>query len=195
MRQGESDIKHGVAPVNDFVIKENELPSVDENILGAVVTMDQSLARGASFRDQVPEKRGCRRDRFRRVGIKGFQPELLEVSRVSKNHLQASGRKSGSPVNGAEQLAELADVIRLDDSVEKKRFPVGMRLRDRTHSQEMMFWILENEGRDGSWRGKSAKPLHAQGFPVDTFRTAKPGRRNPKLFESLLQHPGLASRS
>lgn len=193
--QGESNIEHRVPPVDDLVVEQDQLTAVDQNVLGAVVPVNQSLPGLSRLVHQGLEEGTCFGKLFGAVPVKRLQAKRFEEPNVGEDHLEAMGRQTCPTVDGAEQLTELPNMIRIHDPLEQKRLPVLVRFRNGPHRQDEVLAVLEHQGGNGPWGREGRKPPHAQGFPVDAFGTAEPGRGDAELFQRLLQHPGVAERA
>ena len=56
VREGEADVEHRIAPVDDLMIEEDEAFVVDEDVLGAVIAVDEGDAGGAGLIDQIVQE-------------------------------------------------------------------------------------------------------------------------------------------
>src|SRR5262249_35045459 len=92
MRHGEADVEGGIAPVDNFVIEQDQLITVNENILRAVVAVDDRQATSARLSDELFEKRPSFRSLFRGVGVIRFDAERFEETAVVEDLAQRVGR-------------------------------------------------------------------------------------------------------
>jgi len=191
MGEGKSDVEHWIAPVNNLVVQKHQTPSVNENVLRAVVAVNQAFAHGASLSDQPSEER-CRGGQvFGGMRVERFQAKCLEEPAVARHRFKAPRSQAGTPVDASQQLTELPDMIGVDQPFEEHRFPVCVRLRHCLHGEQVIRLLFKHEDRNGTWWSEGGESSHAESFPVDSFRAAEPGHRDPKLSEGLFEEPGL----
>lgn len=193
MGHRKADVEHGVAPMNDLVVDEDQAIPMNEDVLGAVVAVHQSETAPASLLDQRPQEGSRGGDFAGGEGVERFEAQLLEELNVGKDRFERIGGEAGTPVNGPQQLSKLPDVIGIDRSRQEKGLPILVRWRHGFHGEEVMLLVFEHEGGDRARRRERGQPPHAEGFAVDPFRAAMPGGRDTKSAERLLQHPGVAS--
>ncbi len=193
VRHGESHVEHRVAPVDDFVVEENQAIPVNEDVLGAVIAVNQSLTNPPRLLEKRTNEGRRSGDLPGGKGVERFEPERLEVPRVGENRSEARGREAGPPMDGPEQVSELPDMIGIDDPGKEEAFPIRVGRRDRLHGQEMMFMILEHQGGNGARRREGGQPAHSEGFTMDSLRAAMPRRGHAEPPERLFHHPRFSS--
>ena len=89
-------------------------------------------------------------------------------------------------------MGKLFDMILLKLACEEECLPVGVGLGDGLHGKQVMVMVFEDERCNCAGRSKLSEPAEAEGFSMDTLRTAEPVYLDAELFERLLENPGFA---
>jgi hypothetical protein len=148
MREGEAEIEGGVAPVDDFVIEEDEAALVDEDVFRAVIAVDEGVTRGAGFGDEgVEEGGGIGRVRGA-VGVVGLEAEGFEKGAVFKEGGELGRALVGAAMDAGEEAGELLEVRVFDLAAQEEGLPIFVWLWDGLHGQEIVRFVFEKEGRN-----------------------------------------------
>src|SRR4051794_18087332 len=107
VRQSEADIERGIAPVNDFVIEQNQSSVPDENVLGTVVAVHQRKAAATCVGDELIDERARGGDLIGGIRVIGLDAERLEEPAVVEYLAQWFFRFRRATVNRSEQSREL----------------------------------------------------------------------------------------
>src|SRR5665213_3751281 len=110
MSQRETQIKSAVAEVNDFVIQKNKPAVPYENILGAVVAMNQRVARGAGLLHHFVQEAFGRRHLGRGIQVIWLKPQRLEKRTILEFRRELASALPGSAVDRSQKPAKLRDV-------------------------------------------------------------------------------------
>jgi len=192
--QPEAEIEPRIAPVDHLVVKQNQPPFVDQDVLRAVVAVDQGDGDRSRLCQQSLDEGRRRRHPARGVSVVRLQPQRLEEGAVGEDRLDLRPPLGRPAVDRPQQPGELVDVPGVEPPRQQHPLPVLVRRRHRRHRQQVLLAILEHQGNRRSRRRQLGQPAQPQRLPLDPLRRAEPIDRHPQLGERLLQHPPLAPR-
>src|ERR1051326_2373423 len=107
MGQGKPDIKGGVAPMNYLMVEQHELIGTDQNVLRAVIPVNQSQTVQRRLRYQVAEKLGHCQVAGRGVVVVRFDAQRLKKSPAMKNPRQFILLFGRRVLDGSKQIGKL----------------------------------------------------------------------------------------
>src|ERR1041384_1620625 len=131
---------------------------MNKNVLRTVIAMNQRDARRQSVRDQFIEKVGGSGISSGGEAIVRLQPQRFKKCPVVKHRRDFILKFARPPMNRAEQLTELDDIIPFQLARQQPCLPILVWTRHRLHGQQMMSAIFKYQWRDRTWRRKAGQP-------------------------------------
>src|SRR6185312_16529250 len=148
VRQGKADVEGRVSEMDHFMIEQNKLPLVDENVLRAVIAMNDGQPGFKCLCNQIVEEGPGLGNLRGGISVVRFNAQALEKRPVLKNVGNRWPVLQRRAMNGAKQIGELLHVFKVYVAFKQRPFPVIMRLRNGGHPNQMMRSIFEKQRGD-----------------------------------------------
>ncbi len=186
-----ADVEGRIAEVDYLVVEQDELALMNEDVLGAVIAVDEAESAGEGFFDELVEELTRSGNLLGGVAVIRLDAEGFEEGAVFEEGLEISAA-SRFGMDRADEPAELVEMV-LDDVVgEEKGFEIVVRIGNGRHGQKIVLRIFENKRGDGAGGSELGEMFEGEGFATDALGVGEPICFYAEFGEGLLEDPGFA---
>ena len=174
------------------MIQQDQPLVMDQDVLRAVIAVDEGVDVCARVPDKVQQKcPGCRL-LFGGIQIIRLQPERGKERLVREDRLDGFAHQRAAAMDPAQDAPELGDEVARHPAAQKLLLPVLDRRRHRPHRDDVIGFILKHQGRDGARGQELRQPGQTERLAMNAAGIAEPIDLDPQFGQSLFDHPGFA---